>query len=183
MENAVNLAIPMFALQRGHGASHAWLSLLSCPLLSFGFVLCCRQALCFHSNTAPESELNTDFCWIKSKHTEDTDYTTLCNPADNLPQAGEDCCSTQKLLQAVTHLDEHSKGAVHVFDTMGDASCSCCFIAVLARGEGSAASPVAVSVQIKSLTPGLSCHYFCPAPPLFSQLIQTIEMVKTYHCW
>lgn len=53
MEDAVNLAIPMFDFQRVHVASHAWLSLLDCPLLRFGFVLYCRQAFCFHRDTAP----------------------------------------------------------------------------------------------------------------------------------
>lgn len=47
------------------------------------------------------------------------------NPAAGLPQGGKDCHSTQKLLQALTHVSEHSKGEVHVFETMGDAGCSC----------------------------------------------------------
>lgn len=48
------------------------------------------------------------------------------NPADELPWGGgKDCCSTQELLQAVTHLREHSKGAIHVFERMGDVGCSC----------------------------------------------------------
>lgn len=59
----------------------------------------------------------------------------------------------------------------------------CSFITVSVRGGSSATLPVAVAVQIKFLTPGLSCHYFCTATSLFSQLIQTIEMVKTYGCW
>lgn len=56
MEDAVNLATPMFALQRVHVAFHAWLSPLNCPLLSFGFVPYFRQALCFHNNTALQSQ-------------------------------------------------------------------------------------------------------------------------------
>lgn len=65
----------------------------------------------------------------------------------------------------------------------GYKSSVCHFIAVLARGDGSATLPVAHAVQIKSLSPDLSCYYFYTAPYLSSQLIQAIEMVKTYQCW
>lgn len=117
------------------------------------------------------------------------------NPADELPWGGErtavqhrNCCkqshisgSTAKVqsmcLRGWVMWAAHAGGKPSICWAERP---GCSFITVSARKDSSATLPVAV--QIKFLTPGLSCHYFCTAPSLFSQLIQTIEMVKTYHC-